>query len=488
MAGPVGAAIDGLVLRLVDYGEADRIGSLLTAERGRLEIRFPGARRSRRRFGGLDLLVLVRVELAPGRDPLRAASVELRREFPGLRSNLPANALASYAIELLRKASQEEHEAADLLRLGTAALESLGAAQAPGQGWARAFELKLLHVLGARPSLRACAVTGEPAAPGMLWSAEVGGILSQSAAREDRAALPIDLETVRLLDRALHTPLAEQDSVPWTDASARGARDALRSFLAHHVGAPGKARAMLEQLVPLVLLLALLPACPAGVPESVRVQGYLFDDPVPDPAVDRAVDGASGIAWDDAGEELGEATNPFSGSPGWYRFEGLPPKASLHLVFEPPRDGGFVTTVVSGRSAPNDLFVDAGVFHLWPTAEVDVWRDDWAGRVAIPAFSDSVQDGGIVRGQLADPENHLGLRVVLAPPNGAPVEAVYTDAEGLPSDGEGTSEHGGFLAVGLPEGPVEVVLFDGDAPVGDSFVSRVAEDGVTSLVGLEVVP
>ncbi|HSM92508.1 MAG TPA: DNA repair protein RecO, partial [Anaeromyxobacteraceae bacterium] len=45
--------VEGIVLRVVDYGESDRIVTLLTRERGKVGAYARGARASRRRFPGL---------------------------------------------------------------------------------------------------------------------------------------------------------------------------------------------------------------------------------------------------------------------------------------------------------------------------------------------------------------------------------------------------------------------------------------------------
>ena len=59
---------EALVLRSVDYSEADRILHLLVPEVGRLTAIAKHARRSKRRFGGtLDLFNRLEVEIALGR-------------------------------------------------------------------------------------------------------------------------------------------------------------------------------------------------------------------------------------------------------------------------------------------------------------------------------------------------------------------------------------------------------------------------------------
>jgi DNA repair protein RecO (recombination protein O) len=495
-----------IVLRQVDYGEADRIVSLLSAERGRLEVRIPSARKSRKRFGGLDLFVLAEATLAPGRGAPRLAEARVVESFPGIRLDVVRLALAGYAAELLLQAAQEEHEGGELFRLAVAALGSLDRPEEDdigGMGWARAFELKLLHVLGSRPSLRRCAVTGEAlSGTPVLWSVRCGGVLSPSMRDEDPAAETLSADVVRQLDRALHLPLARQTEVGWTARQLREARGPMRDFVGDHVGGRDKALRFLEGVLPALLLLALigLGGCvDPGSPSFVRVQGYLYStpDPVDADGVVRPefqVPGADGTAWTDAGELLAEASVPFTDHQAYYRFDDVPAESAVHLVFEPPRqpqdEVDYVATVLSGRSAREDLYVDAGAFHIWSRADAMGWVDDWFDvvdktMVDRPTFDPEVDgEGGIAVGRVLDAEEHLGLRVVFRDPSGFDREAWYTHDDGAPTVGEGISQDGGFAVFGMSPGPVEVLLFDADGTGhGVPFVTRFEEDGVTSLFG-----
>lgn len=472
-----------LVLRQVEVGEADRILTLLTADRGRLDVRAGGVRRSSKRFGGLDLFVQVDVALVPGRAPPRLAEAEVRRDHAGLRTDVLALGLASYAAELLRQAAPEEQEATDLYRLGLAAFESL-AQGAACPGWARAFEGKLLHVLGARPALRRCAVSGTPAAEPMRWSPGAGGILCGQAAAEDPAARSIDAVTVSLLDQCLRTPLADQPGIGWTPPAALRAGQAMRAFLDHHVAPPGKAWHFLQGLA--CLALVLVSGCTTAPVDAVRVQGFLYSTPSPgeDPAL--RVDGATGVAWSDEGEELVDSAVPFPDFPSFHRFADLALDRSLHLVFEPP-DASFVPTVISGRSARQDLWVDEGVFHLQPRDTVDGWLEDWGPHSALPALDPDSAGGGIVIGTVADAADHRGLRLVVSDSEGRAWDAAYTDEEGLPSDRDALSAHGGFFVCCAADGPIDVLLLESGTQVGESFVSRAVEDGVTSMPLVDLV-
>jgi DNA repair protein RecO (recombination protein O) len=473
--------MEALVLRQVDYGEADRITTLLTAERGRVDARIPQARRSRKRFGGLDLFVLADVTLEPRPGAPRLKTARILDSHDGIRGEIERLALAGFAAELLAAVAPPDGEGADLMRLGRAAFAALDSGAPGGEGWARGFELKLLHVLGVRPSLRRCAACGEVAAPPLSWSPGSGGVLGACHEGSDPRAREVSSQTADLLDRSLRTPLSEQDQVAWGRDELRQARGLLAAFLEDHVGRGGKARRFLESVFPLLVLG--LAACGTAPPTEVSVGGFLYEEPAP-AAGTEALSDASGLALDDAGSELAEATRPFADFPGYFRFDALAPEQSVHAVFS---GDGHIATVVAGSAAPDDLFVDAGVFHLWPRPVVEGWIDEWSevlsrtGGPRLPALDpEQGGDGGFIRGTWAG----TGTQLRALDSTGAPRSAVYRDSAGLASEEPATTVHGGFAVFGMPVGPARLqALQEGDWQ--DVATVLIVEDGVTSLARWE---
>ena len=500
-----GALVRGVVLRLATYGESDRMASVLCADGSRRELRVPQARRSRKRFGGFDLFVLADLSFEPDRKGRpRLQSVEIVSSHGGIRDDVVRTALAAHVAELVHQAAQEDHGAPELFRLTTVALSTLsaGAADAHPAGWARGFELKLLHVLGVRPSLVRCAVTGQPIeGQEARWSTPQGGVLGPDAPTSPRA-LSIRTDALFALDAALHTPLAEQSQVRWPRGSGPGAENVLRDFLAVNVGRRDRARQFLHGILgglAALLVATVLTGCGGYVPpETVRVQGWLYESP--EPTTDTAViSAATASAWDPAGEGSVEGAEPFSDAPGWYRFSGLAPESYHHHVFAPPAgeadhpdELGHVTTVIPGTSAVDDLYVDAGTFHLWPRPIVDGWRTAWSlvGIESSTLDPGTDDDGGLVRGRAADPEGAVGLVLWIEAADGTSWPARYTDALGAPSpQASGLSEDGGFFFEQLPAGHYQLEAGRADGtPLGGSLSLRVEEDGVTSLPWLVLSP
>ena len=161
---------EALVLRSVDFSEADRILHLLVPEFGRLTVIAKHARRSMKRFAGnLDLFNHLRVQIdrKPAGRMSRIDQARLVHSFEPLRTDPSRFALGCYLLEMLDRMAPEGGNREDMQRLfrfATGALAWLAAH--PPDARARTFlELRALDALGLRPELSRCVRCGrEPEA------------------------------------------------------------------------------------------------------------------------------------------------------------------------------------------------------------------------------------------------------------------------------------------------------------------------------------
>lgn len=187
-----------LLLRAVDYGEADKVCTFITPTRGKITAFARGARGSKKRFrGGLDAFVELEIGLRQ-RTPNAMATLtrsEAVRAFSSLGSDLARMASGSYALELTGRALEDE-QGADLYPtvvrfLGWLANEKDGIHRIEA-GLLR-YQLLLLHELGALPDLHRCARSAEPLddEAGARWLPDVGIVTPASRhAGEAAADLP----------------------------------------------------------------------------------------------------------------------------------------------------------------------------------------------------------------------------------------------------------------------------------------------------------
>lgn len=241
-----------LVLRVVDYGDADRIVTLLTAAHGKISALAKGARSSRRRFGaalssfGFGEAML---EERRGQDLWSLSDLHVTRGFPNLPHELSRFGHAAYACELCLHLCPPHVPEPEVLRLLVTLLDYLDGlplTDKPSPLALRIFELRLLSEVGLALQLYDCAACGGPvpAAPLVPIDIRRGGVLCSDCFL---GPVPTELgpqggglhatlrDTLALLgtlpiDRAALAPLVIEAR------SQQQARELLQSLIQNHLG------------------------------------------------------------------------------------------------------------------------------------------------------------------------------------------------------------------------------------------------------------
>jgi DNA repair protein RecO (recombination protein O) len=222
---------EGIVLRSIRYGEADRILHLYTPDRGRVGAIAKGARRARSRFGGrLEPFFRLRLVLYEGRSELlTVTSAETVAAHPRLREDARALDGAARACEAVARVFDDGDPHPGVYHLLANELFLLDREPArAGRANALAFRLKLLLAAGFAPQLAACAACGEREHLAG-FSGAAGGVVCAAC---EASAFPLDQEAHDFLVAALGAPLAEAPDAP-PRALAQAER-AILETLEHH--------------------------------------------------------------------------------------------------------------------------------------------------------------------------------------------------------------------------------------------------------------
>jgi len=193
--------VEAVVLRHADWGEADRLLTLYTRERGKVRAIAKGARKIRsRKAGHLEPFTRVTLQLARGRDLLIVTQADTVDAYLPIHENLVKTSHAAYVVELLDRFTYEDDtENYNIFRLITEVLSRLEKEADP---WLaiRYYELRLLDLLGYRPHLFECANCGrEIKAEDQFFSAAQGGVLCPACGVGLLGAWSVSVEALKYL-------------------------------------------------------------------------------------------------------------------------------------------------------------------------------------------------------------------------------------------------------------------------------------------------
>ena len=210
MARPRTYRTEGVVLRQVPIGEADRILTLFSDDHGKLRAVARGVRRAKSKLSGhTEQLTHVRISVAVGKSLDVVTEAETIHGFRNLKKDLRRLSEALYLAELVDGFTVEQSPSLRTYQLLLDALTALDTSESVGT-LVRCFELHLLVHSGFGPELRDCVECRKTLDPGdHLFSCERGGALCrQCRTTSAEALLPLSLNAMKILRFFEREPLS----------------------------------------------------------------------------------------------------------------------------------------------------------------------------------------------------------------------------------------------------------------------------------------
>jgi DNA repair protein RecO (recombination protein O) len=223
----------GIVLRVHKLGEADRIITLLTRERGLVRAVAKGVRKTTSRFGGrLEPFMHAELQLAQGRSLDIITQVETVNAFAkDLGSDYAGYTAGTAMLETAERLVQEDGEPAiQQFQLLVGALRALTEHRQTPSLILDSYQLRALSIAGYAPTFDGCARCGA-AGPHRNFHAASGGMLCDNC-RVAGSAAPSPF-TVTLLAGLLSgdwTAVSTSD-----DRSRREASSIVSAYLSWHL-------------------------------------------------------------------------------------------------------------------------------------------------------------------------------------------------------------------------------------------------------------
>ncbi|MBN2497559.1 MAG: DNA repair protein RecO [Deltaproteobacteria bacterium] len=226
-----------------DLGESDRLVVLLGKQMGKFSARAPGARRSRRRFGGrLELFSRIEVmAVLKGRTGLaHLDDAVLLDAHQGIRGDLIATAQAAYLTELVSCLLREADRSPEVFDLLADALQRLDRERL-GVWSLRRFEIELLKLIGFAPAFDVCQECGVRSSERWSLQAGMGGLLCEACAPRSGSVSAAAVNVLRRIQ-------ADEPCERVDDATMAEVRGLLAAMVDGLVDRPLKARDFLYRL------------------------------------------------------------------------------------------------------------------------------------------------------------------------------------------------------------------------------------------------
>jgi DNA repair protein RecO (recombination protein O) len=223
----------GIVLRAIKLGEADKIVTILTQGSGKVRAVAKGIRRTRSRFGArLEPFTHVSLLLYQGRNLDTVTQAEILSPFGELRRDFALIAAGEAMVEAADKVAEEHERNVRLFLLLLAGLRSLDRRPTDPAAVAEAYLIKLLSLSGFHPSFAACSVCGAPG-PHERFAAGQGGVVCPGCAEHDAGR--VSPGAVRWLDELSRADLEMAgEMTPLLDVRREG-RAMLYGFVEYHL-------------------------------------------------------------------------------------------------------------------------------------------------------------------------------------------------------------------------------------------------------------
>lgn len=145
---------NGIVLRRINYGEADRIITILTDSHGKITVMARGVRKEKSKLaGGIELFSVSQISFIPGRrDMGTLVSSRLQTHYKNIVKDIGRTNLAFELIKQTDKVTEANCEPAyfELLEQALTALNDNTLAAELIEAW---FTMRLLKLMGHEPNL-----------------------------------------------------------------------------------------------------------------------------------------------------------------------------------------------------------------------------------------------------------------------------------------------------------------------------------------------
>ena len=202
----------GIVIKEVSTGEADKIITIFSRNRGRISALAKGGKRSKSKLSaGSQFMCYGEYVLYSGKDMYMVNSCEVLEPFYEIRNDMVKLTYAAHFMDIVQEIIQENQPSPKLLQLLLNSLYMLSKTGKPPELISRVFEFRALSTAGYAPHVRNCMLCGLEAEKSYAFSFSKCGFICEreSCSAEDRFAVELSPGAAKALQYIIYARMEE---------------------------------------------------------------------------------------------------------------------------------------------------------------------------------------------------------------------------------------------------------------------------------------
>jgi DNA repair protein RecO (recombination protein O) len=223
---------ESIVLKVYDFGEADRIFTLLSPSNGIIRAVAKGIRKPKSRMGGhIDIMSKVNAYISIGENLSNLSQVEIIDNYTLLKKDLSIISIGFYLLELCEKFSVENDPNNDIYQHLSFTLDLL-LLSANKNLLIRWFEINLLVISGFLPELYTCLISGEKLNEGdHLFSSINGGLVDKKYATSTDNYILMNKNSIKALRFLSNNLWSSVEKIKFPNNSVENLRIVMRKYI-----------------------------------------------------------------------------------------------------------------------------------------------------------------------------------------------------------------------------------------------------------------
>lgn len=232
---------EGIVLRHTNLGEADRILTILTRNKGKVKAIAKGCRKPKSSLlSSSEVFVFSEFVMYKGSNFYHISQAMTRQTFYNIRKDLLRLSYANYFAELAEAVSDEDISSERLFLLLAKALYYLSTGEVPMGLIHLGYQLKLMDISGYRPNLDRCVTCREAKEDYKRFSIDLGGVVcgqcfSDEETRRDGDVFKLSQGTIEAFKFLLNTEISRLNTKKIDNTIFNEIDKITRSFVQRHL-------------------------------------------------------------------------------------------------------------------------------------------------------------------------------------------------------------------------------------------------------------